>query len=567
MNSNRLIFENNTNHKRLVNPNKGLELSPEIQDLIQKYQQVISASETKAEIATIHVDEIASKVALFYEKIRKIIDWKEEQLIRRGAIERILKRRLLSELSGISLISNIKTEEIAEPLVLELVRGGHFANDKIPRKKLKDVQRILEKYIYILENSPLSSHSPGKIKDKVYFYGWIIEIAACEIEEILDPPLKENLLINFMTQMMEDRIQIAPGVNISEEEKRVQIYIAVHRALFHLDSPIISYRLLKLHYPQWLNPTQTFLEEAAKKILLIKEQIEKSLSHPLSSEFYKICEKYDTIYLIIGDILAMLAKNPSEMAKKFSRPEKLEELIKSAYDKRLSTLKSRLFRAAIYSTLSIFVSGGLSLFIVEIPLAKIFYGKFSPLGIAIDILIPTLIMFLLVAIVKLPQESNFKKVITEVKKIAYQQKEKDIYEIRPPKRRGVLAKFLIGLLYTTTSAISLSLTFWIFYIVRIPTTSLILDTMNVAMIVFAGLIIRQRAKEMTIEEKTSFWEFLLDVLSVPVAKVGQWLAQKWREYNVVSVFLTASVDMPLSTFVEFIESWSLFLKEKKAEIH
>jgi hypothetical protein len=87
------------------------------------------------------------------------------------------------------------------------------------------------------------------------------------------------------------------------------------------------------------------------------------------------------------------------------------------------------------------------------------------------------------------------------------------------------------------------------------------------MVVFAGTIIRQRAKELTIEEKRGFWQFLLDILSVPVAKLGQWLSNKWREYNIVSVFLTVLVDMPFSTLVEFIESWSTFLKEKKAELH
>lgn len=561
MNTGQIIFSNHREER----PASGLSKS--ISALISRYQEILEAERPKADIATIHVDEIASKIASLYEKVRKIIDWKEEHLIRRGAIERILKRRFISELSGISLIPNSKPEEFAEPLVLELIRGCHFANDKIPRKKISQVEKALKKYVYILESAfPANGPSSKDVKKKVNFYNWILEICACEIEEILDPARKQNALINFMTKSMEERIKPVSAIKISEDDKRIQIYIAVHHALFHLDSPIISFRLIKLRYPQWQDPSKTELEQLAENIFAIWEKIEKDLSHPLASDFHKICEKYDTVYLIISDILEFLSKNPEEMEKKFSNSKNLESLIEKTYQKRLSTLKKRLFRAAVYSTLSIFVAGGLSLFIVEVPLAKLVYGRFSPLAIVVDILIPTLVMFFLVAIIRLPKETNFRKVVEEAKKLVYSQEETDVYEIRPAKKKGFLAKLIIGFIYSMVSIISLGLTFYIFYIVRIPITSLIIDTFNVAMVVFAGLIIRQRAKEMTIEEKTTFWEFWLDLLSVPLGKLGQWLSKKWREYNIVSVFFTALVDMPFSGLIEFIEAFNFFIKEKKAEI-
>ena len=90
------------------------------------------------------------------------------------------------------------------------------------------------------------------------------------------------------------------------------------------------------------------------------------------------------------------------------------------------------------------------------------------------------------------------------------------------------------------------------------------DTLNVAVLVFAALVIRQRAKELVIEEKASIWEFIIDTLSVPIGKIGQWLAKKWKEYNIASVFLTVLVEIPFVMVLEFIEGWSSFIKEKKA---
>lgn len=532
-----------------------MELSTAAQKLIQKYQESLLLSQPKEGEPTIHVDEIASKVAHFYEKIRGVVDWKEEHLIRRGAIERALKRRMLSELAGLRLIPDLKADAIAEPFVTELIRGGHFPNGKIPQRKIGDVQRALEKYISVLERSPQAKNN--SLKNKVQFYNWILEIAACEIEEILDPPLKENALIEFMTDLMAERIRVDSGAVITEEEKGVQTYIAVHRALFHLDAPIITYHLLKYYYPEW----------ATQNIFLVWENVEKDLSHPLSSKFLKVCEKHDTLYLLLGDVLEMLSGSPSEIPEKISEPRFLQGLVRKAYDQRLKTLKSRLFRMAVYSTLSIFISSAFALFVIEVPLAKLFYGKFSLLAITVDILVPTLLMFLLVALARPPEKNNLERVLAEIIKIVYQREEKDVYEIKVRKKRNFLIGFVVSFLYILGSFLSLGLIVGIFHLARIPPTSIIIDTFNVAVVVFAGFIIRRRARELTVEEeRANFLELLFDTLSVPVAKIGKKLSAKWREYNIVSVFFMALIDLPFQTFIEFVESWSLFLKEKKEEI-
>ena len=69
----------------------------------------------------------------------------------------------------------------------------------------------------------------AKAKKRLGFHTWIIETAACEVEEILDPALREYALMDFMTDCLMDRIVIVPGNEIPEEDKFIQVYIAVHR--------------------------------------------------------------------------------------------------------------------------------------------------------------------------------------------------------------------------------------------------------------------------------------------------------------------------------------------------
>lgn len=561
---NQVVFDN---HQEKL-PEKKSDFSPAIQDLIDQYQAIVAEQQIKPEVAAIHVDEIASKLALLYEKFRKIIDWKESHLVRRAAIERILKRKLISEISGFRLVADVTAEKIAEPIVLELIRGCHFPNDTIPRTKIKEVEKTLHKYIYILRQNPLAAAGGSvKVKKKINFYNWILEIAACEIEEILEPPLKETALINCMAAVMEERIRVVPEGAIDEAEKKKQIYIAVQRSLFNLELALISFRLLKYRYSWWLEPDAATLNQVANSIFVIINEVEKDLDHPLREEFSKICEKYDTIYRLLGDILDKLEREPETISAKLANRKILEKLTQVTYNKRLTTLRSRLFRMAIYSTLSIFVASSFSLFIIEVPLARLLYGRFSPLAVVVDIMLPTALMFILVALVKPPGKENLEQVSKEMKKTVYLQKESDVYEIRTDRRTNPFFGLIISFLYLIFTIGSLVLVFMIFKWSRVPITSIYIDTLNVAVIVFAALVIRQRSKELVIQERTTFWEFFLDMLSIPIAKIGQWLANKWKEYNLVSVFMMAIIDAPFSVVIEFIESWNQFLKEKKAGLN
>ncbi len=282
MNS-KTIFENNLKGEENAVPESHDEeftrrasgggiLSYPIERLIKKYQTSLVPL-PKGEVSTIHVDEIASKVAHFYERVRKIVDWKEENLLRRSAILRILKRSMIAEISNLKFIFRVNIEAVAEPLVLELIRGGHLANDEIPKEKISEVDRVVKKYFYLLRNAPFEELGPSfPLKQKVNFYDWIMEIASCEIEEVLAPPVKENTLMETMTALLAERIKLLPVEQLTEEEKTIQTYIAVHRTLFDLDDGIITYHLLKYKNSSWVHPADDFLKETAKIFLKLKKE-------------------------------------------------------------------------------------------------------------------------------------------------------------------------------------------------------------------------------------------------------------------------------------------------------
>ena len=157
-----------------------------------------------------------------------------------------------------------------------------------------------------------------------------------------------------------------PG--FSKKDTNIQIYIAICQSLFKLDKPIISYNLIKYKYPGWENAKYEQLIAKISQNDLKFGRNRKDLANPMANKFYNICEKYDTPYLLMGDILS--TNNATETGKEISDPSVLENLIKEAYSKRFSTLKARISRAAIYSTISIFVTKVLSLVLLEVLIEK-----------------------------------------------------------------------------------------------------------------------------------------------------------------------------------------------------
>ena len=537
-----------------------VELSVSTKKLISTYESWQTSLKPKENAPMIHVDEVASRVAAFYEKIHTVVDWKEEHLMRRSAIIRKLKRRFRDlELDSFS------AKNLAEGLVLDLIRGGYFPNDKIEESKIINVQKIIDKYIFILKNNLKEvKGAQGKI-----FYNSLLEIASCEIEEELSPSTKEMALVAYMFSKMKEGIKVNENVYkrniLKPEDKDTQIYIAVQQALFKLDDPIISYNIIQYNYPQWNNPTQEELSYLSKNIYLILRHIANNIANPIGKKFYAVCEKYDTAYLLVGDIL--FSDNFEKISQQMAEPSSLEGYIKTAYTKRLLDLKAKIRRAAIYSTVSIFLTKFLSLLILEYLIAVIFGNKVNYMLLSVDILVPTLLMAFLVITIKPPSKKNMNLVIVEIMKIFYQKEKTDTYEIKISKRKSVLTRLVLSLTYLMGACVSFGFIFLVFYYFAFPLYSIIINIIFIALILFASTAIQRKSKELTIEDESGgFLMFFTDILFLPITGAGQWMSNTWKEYNAITAFLNALIDMPFSMFVEFLERWRGFIKERKEDL-
>lgn len=531
-----------------------MELSAETKNLVEEYKRWYNR-EINKEIKepAIEVDEVASKVALFYEKVREVVDWKEEQLLRRSAIERILNRKLMFG----------ENEETARGLIVELVRGGHLPNNKIPEAKSKEVAKILKKYIYIVEKV---KNSVNKNQESD-FSKWMISLMAVEIEECLDRPTREKALINYMTEVMSERIKISSEwqrVEPSfEQNKKIFVFVATQRALFNLDDIVISFYLLEKFY-SWVSLTENQFDDFSNKILDIKSKIERFLAHPLQEKIYNVCEKHDTAFLLVHDVLS---KNPNKIEANLNNSSEIESLVTEAYQSRFNKLKASLKRAAVYATASIFLSKMVLALAIEVPIDK-YLNEFNYQTLGINVFFPPLLMAFLILSIRPPQKINLQKALMGVMKLIYQNNKEEFYLIRKPIKAGLILKSFVFGFYALSFIISFGVIFWVLLErLNFSLPSAIVFIIFISLISFVGIRLRQRSRELTIEEeKEGFLGTIKDIFSLPIIRLGKWLSYELQKHNFLTVFFNVMIDTPFQAFVEFVEQLRYFIKEKKEEI-
>lgn len=505
----------------------------------------------QAGVATIAVDEVAAKVASFYEKIRGVVDWREEHLLRKTAIERILKRRMLLE----------PKEGFAEPFLKELVRGGHFPNEHLPVTKMEEIQRVVEKYFYLSENSP----QEGSEKVLAEARMWLLSIAACEIEEALAPPIRERALIELMASDMQERVQLAETNGMQEQEKGLQISIAVQRALFKLDEPTITLHLLEQNYQDWKAPQEASLRRLAGQLPRVKEELQRALRHPLAERFYQAMEKYDSSYLILGDIISL---HPNDFEQFSADRPAMESAVQESYKIRLEKLAGKMKRAAVYSTLSVFLSKVVIAFAIEIPVDRYVTEGFNQTALLLSVTVPPLLMLLLVMSTKTSTQENFQKVILEVMKITYGKTNGEVLEISLSRRKRPVLQAVIGAIYLLSFLVSFGAISWILWQFDFSVLSILIFLFFVSLVAFAGTKIRQRGRELLIgTEKQGFLYTVFDLFALPIIQTGKWLSKQVARYNILVVIFNFLIEVPFQMFVEFLEQWRSFLREKREEVH
>lgn len=528
------------------------EINEAIVRLAQIYEGPYGTEIYQGAEPRINLNYLASKMALFYEKLRYSVDYKEEHLLRRSAIERIIKR--------IILLNRKNPHTIAETLLHELIRAQYLPNDTIPEDKTHDIAIIINKYLKLYDQLELRYQ---KERAKTYLKT-IWEMMAAEIEESLIPPIREDALVETLYKIIKPKIDLR-NFPASEKERNIQLYLAIHRNIIKSDNTLLTYYLFKFYFPGWRTADEELINKVAESFPYLIKAINYQLKHPLADIFLRKLHNYCSYFIILNDVLA---ENRHQLKKVLSTPKLLEEEINKACEKRYAQARKKLRRGAVRAVIYIFVTKVLIATAIELPYDMLILNHINYTALGANILFHPLLMAAIILTTRVPKQDNTEKIIQGIKKIVYGEELPPlVIKFKKSAQLGSATWLTINIFYLLMYTLTFGILIAILKRFGFNILSGFMFVLFLTLISFFGIRLRLAARELNVlKKKENIISFLFDLVSLPIIRAGRFISLNSKRINVFIFILDFIIETPYKFLVNSFEEITSFIKEKKEDI-
>ncbi|MFA5995405.1 MAG: hypothetical protein WCW27_06310 [Patescibacteria group bacterium] len=522
-----------------------------IQRLIKSYTKQRHEHDQLEHVPKVKVRQAIGKVAFFYEKIRNALDYKEENLLIKTSIERIIRRRF---------VAGADSSTIAKPLTVELIRSGYVANQSLPEAVLEEITKVIVKYADCLSiaTPPLDQAQREEVFD------WLVRLLACEIADIIASSSSQQGMVEFMYLTMLERVDILSD-KISEDERKVQIYTAVLRTYTQYDADLTSYHLLCYFYPAWRNNQATTIQTVAQHILSIKTTLEKQIQHPLQERLIRQFKKINILFVILHDVFVQ----QSDTLSLLQQPDKFDNAVQTAVQEKYKEIKSKLRRRSVRSIIYLFATKMVLALVIELPYDLYFLGEINKIPLLVNVIFHPLLLFVIALAVHIPAKENTQRIKEGIRDLVYRYKGKNItYRIRPKTKRRTVASILFQLLYGVTFIITFGCLIAILYMLHFNWLGGLLFVTFLTLVSFFGLRVRQLARDVVVLDRAdNFFSATIDFFAIPIVRAGRWLSIKFSKINVFIFVLDVIIEAPFKLIIDIFEQWMEYIREKREEIY
>jgi hypothetical protein len=506
---------------------------------------VIARFEVKQEPSferKITVNPFVSKMASAYEKLRNAMEYREDEVILRATIERILRRHLL--LGGTA-------KSTAEPLIRELIWARYLQDNTVPESSIAKVEEVIDLYLQLRMNV-LAQHkiSIGVLNE------WTYHLMSSAIENVLNPNIEKQTIANFMYQVLKDDVTI---VDDTEETRNAQVYLAVRRAFARDDIAFLRYNLFLLYFGE---VNRQNVEQIAKDFPQAYKEITKQLAYPKKDRIYSYIKKRAAAFFILEDILK---NNVGNLNSLFENEEALRKAVENACQIRYKSIASKVRRAIVRSVLFILLTKVIFAFAVEGTFERIVYGYVLWNSLIINTSIPPLLMIIVSLLIRPPGEENTKRIFDYIKILLFAEKPR----LGAPllvKKEQEKPHIIFNLLWLSAFLISFGAIIFVLSKLQFTLISQAVFIFFLTIVSFLAYRISLTANLFRVGEKQDVLTPFIDFLFMPVIRVGRRLTQSISQINFFLFLFDFMIETPFKVFFAFIEQWFKFLHEKTEDL-
>ncbi len=491
----------------------------------------------------ISVNVALTKLAVLYEKMRNAVDYKEDHRLRKAAIIRILKRQVVFESDATG---------IAQRLIRELISAGYAANNVLPESLIQRVALVITKWQVLTEAGAASGEHGA----------WLIGVIGAEIEELVDARRGERRLSHFLFEQLANRITMR---GIDDEQRCLQIEIACHRLMLKADDEILSWMLLRTFLPVWTEP-EAWLHDPRQMAAVLpawEERIRQDLAHPWQGKFLSAVKPWAVSILVLRDVLK---EHPGQVESWSVHPEALWPEIIKVTDRQHELSKKKLRRGTIRAIIYLLLTKVLLALALEVPIESFLYHRVSEVALTVNILFPPVLMLVVGSLIQVPGKENQQRIRQCVEQLL-SESGPSITDIKTPVERRGFGDFMFGVLYALTFVLIFGGLFMSLLSFEFTWISALIFLFFLCVVSFFAFRLRHAAREyIVVNRRDTVMSQILDFLSLPILRAGQWLSVSISRINIFLFIFDFIIETPYKIFLEVLEEWLAYLKEKRDEL-
>lgn len=521
-------------------------LSQPVNELLQKLKTQRPQNAPLAEDVLINVNKITEKAGAVYEKIRYLVDYKDDRHIRRSAIERIIKRKILLE----------KEEGIGHSLIQELIAGRYLQNNSIPERFTREVEKIIFKY------KTLERHLNAGFKASPKTRNTIISLLGSEIEQFFYPNDEDDFVADTFFQAVKDSIKVEGDFNF--DFVQTQIHIACYRCLLNVDDETLRYKFwLKCLPSDWLTlENENTISQISDKTKQIWDSINSSLKDPLS---FKILPRLGNYAIYFSMIREVVRAYGAEAERILSDHTELNHFIGEYLENNYKKLHKRARVSAVRTVLYIFFTKALLALALEIPYQIYFQKGLEYLPIVTNITFHPMLLFIITVSNRKLGDENTKAVQAGVANVLTGE---NIRVIKIHDKQDEFFNMIFLILYTILFLIVFGAIVFILQKLHFSVISTLLFLGFLALISYFALRIRHSANRLkVVKENSKTVALAFNLFALPIVRAGRWLSRKFSSINLFVFVLDFIIETPFKLLLHIGDAFVSFLKEKQEDVY
>lgn len=492
----------------------------------------------------------ARSAATLYEKARSAVDYQEEHLLRRNAILRIVRRYAGSD----STIA-----EITENLIRELIWARYLPNKEVPVRLISQLIPIFEKYEVVIRNL---DRYEGEGSTRLY--DWLMEVLATELEYAITPPVHNEALASYMYEEMKDRIEWDARLTLTEEQKDLFTYIAVHRSLLKSDDATLRFRVFTLYYPEWPGEAPTdLLKHVNDNIVSIVETVDGYIEHPIVERLNLLLRRPAGVFRAI---YTAFVDDPEKAVDAVNKPDVMDNEIKKAIKKLTKNFREVSRRTVFRSILFLFITKSVLALSIEVPYELLFLEEPHYLPVMVNIIFPPFLLGMVALTVSVNERRNTADYVSAGRALLSGASH-ELMNVRLKRRRRNTWSILFNMMYAITYLFVFGFITSILLMLQFSWISITVFLFVLCLVAFFGIRVRNAVKDVVLSpRRQGLGGALFDLITIPVLNAGRWLSNSFSKINLFVYFFDFILEAPFKVAIRFFEGWTDYIREKREEL-